>query len=228
MLNKNAVVIFSGGQDSTTCLALAKKSGFNVYALSFDYGQKNKSELEAAKAIAVKLKINHKILDIRSIGALGGSALTDQNVDIEKHRDRPDLCDIPSTYVPARNTIFLSIALGYAEIINASAIYIGIAKDDGLNYPDGRLIFVDSFRDVVKTGTKSGINGVEIEIVTPLINMSKTDIITKGISLGIDYKDTVTCYLATDSGLACGVCDSCHLRRTAFEDLRIEDQTYYQ
>lgn len=227
-MKKKAVIIFSGGQDSTTCLAIAKQKGYECFALTFDYGQKHKYEIEAAKKIANQFNVNHKIIDVKAIGELGGSALTDSDLSVENQKNLKSKT-VPSTYVPARNTVFLSIALAYAEVINANCIYIGVAKDDHMYYPDGRPSFISAFQSVINEGTKSSMEGGEgIEVITPLMNMSKSEMIVKGLGLGINYYDTVTCYNLTENGLACGDCHSCYLRKQGFESAGVEDQTNYQ
>ncbi|MFZ9036216.1 MAG: 7-cyano-7-deazaguanine synthase QueC [Francisellaceae bacterium] len=227
MNQKKAVIIFSGGQDSTTCLALAKSQGYECYALSFDYGQHHRIELEAAKKIAAKMGVHHKILDIRTIGALGGSALTDDAIEIKTHEQNKLNNSIPSTYVPARNIIFLSIALGYAEIVGAEVIYIGVSQVDYSNYPDCRLNFIKAFEHAANEGTKAGVEDKGIKIITPLIELDKAGMVKIGHELGVDYRDTVTCYQANSEGRACGQCDACYLRKKGFEDAGIADETHY-
>lgn len=223
-MKQKAVVLVSGGVDSATCLALAKKLNYDCYALSIDYGQKSRSELAAATKVATTLNAKqHKIITL-SLGELGGSALTDTNIDV------PDYCSdnkIPVTYVPARNTVFLSIALGWAEIIDAKAIFIGVSSVDYSGYPDCRPEYIDSFQTMANLATKAGIEGNPIKIFTPLINLSKADTIKTGKSLGLDYSMTVTCYQADEQGRACGHCDSCELRRRGFEQAGVQDPTHY-
>ena len=222
---KKAVILLSGGLDSTTCLALATSEGYECFALSFDYGQKHSAELIAAKKIAVKFKVKqHEIINLSAIGRLGGSALTDDSINVPNHSGSTS---IPLTYVPARNTIMLSIALGWAEILNADAIFIGVSAVDYSGYPDCRPEYIQAFRQMATLATKKGVEGHPIEIKTPLINLSKADTNRLGISLGVDYSETVSCYKATDDGLACGQCDSCYLRKKGFIDANIADPTRY-
>lgn len=222
---KKAVVLLSGGLDSTTCLALAKKEGYACYALSFDYGQKHHAELIAAKNIAQKCDVEkHEIVSL-SIGSLGGSALTDQSIDVPNYAVSTD---IPITYVPARNTVFLSIALGWAEILNAEAIYIGVTAVDYSGYPDCRPEYIQAFQILANLATKAGVNGHPITIKTPLIHLSKSEIIQTGYALGIDYSLTVSCYKANTAGEACGDCESCFLRKKGFLEAGVSDQTRYQ
>ena len=222
---KKAVVLLSGGLDSTTCLAIAKNQGYSCYALSFDYGQKHCAELEAAKNIAKKFHAEkHEIISL-SIGSLGGSALTDKSIDIPNYKSSNE---IPVTYVPARNTVFLSIALGWAEILGADAIFIGVTAVDYSGYPDCRQEYIDAFQNLANLATKVGIEGQQIKIETPLIKLSKAEIIQIGHDLDVDYSFTVSCYKADSFGKACGECDSCFLRKKGFLDAMIPDQTKYQ
>jgi len=224
-MKKKAVILFSGGLDSTTCLALAKSEGYDCYALSFDYGQRHNSELNAARKIAKKSNVmQHEVISL-SIGQLGGSSLTDKTQTIKDHDDNH--VGIPSTYVPARNTIMLSIALGWAEIINAEAIFIGVSSIDYSGYPDCRPEYISKFNELVDLATKKGVEGHVLSIKTPLINLSKADTIKLGDSLGVDYSQTISCYKATDDGLACGKCDSCALRRKGFDEAKLPDTTRY-
>lgn len=222
---KKAIVLLSGGLDSTTCLAIAKNLGYECYTLSFDYGQKHRSELNAAKNISKLLGAKrHEIVSL-SIGSLGGSSLTDQSIPVPVHSSSNG---IPSTYVPARNTVFLSIALGWAEILNAQAIFIGVTAVDYSGYPDCRPEYIAAFQGLANLATKMGISGKKITIETPLINFSKSEIICCGNKLDIDYSMTVSCYSASDDGSACGKCDSCFLRKKGFKDASLVDQTRYQ
>lgn len=222
---KKAVVLLSGGLDSTTCLAIAKDQGYACYALSFDYGQKHRAELEAAKKIAKNFNATkHEIITL-SIGSLGGSALTDNTIDIPDYKQSND---IPVTYVPARNTVFLSIALGWAEILNAEAIFIGVTAIDYSGYPDCRPEYIAAFQNLANFATKAGLEGKQINIETPLIKLSKSDIIKLGDTLGVDYSLTVSCYKANNDGEACGSCDSCTLRKKGFIDSIMQDPTKYQ
>ena len=221
---KKALVLFSGGLDSTTCLAIAKSQGFNCYALSFDYGQRHNAELDAAKQIAKKMGVlAHQIFPLQ-LNQLGGSALTEQAIPIPTEIDPTA---IPITYVPARNTIFLSIALGYAEVIGADDIFICVSAVDYSNYPDCRPEFIEAFQALAAVATKAGIEGHPITIHTPLIHLSKAETILLGCKLGIDYRDTVSCYQLTSDARACGVCPSCRLRKKGFKDAGIDDRTNY-
>ena len=222
---KKAVILLSGGLDSTTCLAYASSKGYDCYALSFDYGQKHHSELNAAKKIAKKYNAKkHEIITL-SIGNLGGSALTDDTLNVPAHSETNK--GIPLTYVPARNTIMLSIALGWAEILNADSIFIGVSSVDYSGYPDCRPQYIKAFGEMANLATKRGVEGNGIQIETPLLYLSKAETNRLGISLGVDYSETVSCYKATDDGLACGECDSCYLRKKGFEDANIIDPTRY-
>jgi len=220
---KRAVILTSGGLDSATVLAMAHSQGVECYALSFDYGQRHRAELLAAAHIAEAFAGTvHKTvgLDLRGIG---GSALTDDAIDVPVEPTR----GIPVTYVPARNTVFLSIALGWAEVLEASEIYIGVNAVDYSGYPDCRPAFIEAFESMAATATKAGVEGNPVKLCTPIIHLSKADIIRTGIELGVDYSLTISCYQATESGLACGVCDSCRLRRQGFEDAGVPDPTRY-
>jgi len=220
---KRAVILTSGGLDSATVLAMAHSQGVECYALSFDYGQRHRAELAAAARVAAGVPGTvHKTvgLDLRGIG---GSALTDDAIDVPVEPTE----GIPVTYVPARNTVFLSIALGWAEVLEAGEIYIGVNAVDYSGYPDCRPAFIEAFESMAATATKAGVEGNPVKLRTPIINLSKADIIRAGIELGVDYSLTISCYQATDSGLACGVCDSCRLRRQGFEEAGVPDPTRY-
>ena len=220
-----AIVLLSGGLDSTTVLAIAKAHNFECYALSFDYGQKQRSELESAKTIANQSKVaEHRIMKI-SLADIGGSALTDDKIDVPKYSESDE---IPVTYVPARNTIFLSFALAWAEVIDCQKIFIGVNALDYSGYPDCRPEFIKAFEDMANLATKQSVEGEKIEIKTPLISMTKAEIIQKGLSLGIDYSQTISCYLANSNGEACGECDACVLRINGFNNANIKDPTFYQ
>lgn len=222
-MTKRAVILTSGGLDSATVLAMAQSQGAECYALSFDYGQRHRAELAAAERVAAEVPGTvHKTvgLDLRGIG---GSALTDDAIDVPVEPTD----GIPVTYVPARNTVFLSIALGWAEVLEASEIYIGVNAVDYSGYPDCRPAFIAAFESMAATATKAGVEGNPVKLCTPIINLSKADIIRAGIELGVDYSLTISCYQATDSGLACGVCDSCRLRRQGFEEAGVPDPTRY-
>ncbi len=224
---KKAVVLLSGGLDSATVLAIAREEGFECYALSFDYGQRHRVELTAAKHVAeAGGAIEHRIFTL-PIGELGGSALTDTSIDVPNASGSAD-GDIPVTYVPARNTIFLSMALGLAEVIGARDIFIGANAVDYSGYPDCRPEFISAFERLANLATREGIEGDGFRIRAPLIEMSKADIIKKGAGLGVDYRLTVSCYNPSTDGKACGVCDSCRLRRRGFEMANVPDPTAYQ
>ncbi len=223
-ITKNAIVLSSGGLDSTTVIAIAKDMGFKVYSLSFDYGQRHKYELNAARDIAKFFNVEkHLVIDI-NLRKIGGSALTD-DIDVPDADTVTD--EIPITYVPARNTIFLSYAMAWAEVLKASDIFIGVNAVDYSGYPDCRPEFIKSFEMMANLATKTGVEGTtNLKIQTPLQNLSKSEIIKKGVSLGIDYSKTISCYNPT-GGLSCGKCDSCHLRMEGFRKANIEDPTNY-
>jgi len=220
-----AVILLSGGLDSTTTLAIAKSQGFNCFALSFDYGQKQKSELDAAAKVAKEFNASeHRVMKI-SLSDIGGSALTDENIDVP---DFVESDEIPITYVPARNTIFLSYALAWAEVLDCQNIFIGVNALDYSGYPDCRQEYIDAFETMANLATKQGVEGQKITIQTPLINLNKAQIIQQGIALGIDYAKTTTCYQANKKGEACGVCDACEYRKIGFQEAKIADPTRYQ
>lgn len=220
-----AVILLSGGLDSTTALAIAKEQNYDCYALSFDYGQKQRSELESSISIAKKSNvIEHRIMKI-SLSDIGGSALTDKAIDVPKHVESEE---IPITYVPARNTIFLSFALAWAEVVNSQTIFIGVNALDYSGYPDCRPEFIEAFETMANLATKQSVEGNRIQIKTPLINMTKAEIITKGLSLGVDYSATTSCYDANALGEACGECDACVLRKNGFSNANVVDPTRYQ
>lgn len=221
---KRAVILLSGGLDSVTTLAMAKSEGFDCYTMSFNYGQRHDSELVASANLSRKYgALEHKVITI-DLRTIGGSALTDDNLAVPEQEQQ----GIPITYVPARNTVFLSIALGWAEVLQAHAIYVGVNAVDYSGYPDCRPEFISAFETLANLATKTGVEGHKLSIHAPLINMSKADIIKQGIKLGIDYSQTVSCYQADNSGKACGRCDSCRLRRQGFEQAGIADPTQYQ
>ena len=221
--NAKAVVLVSGGLDSATCLAIASSQGYACYALSFNYGQRSISELDGAKKVVRAAQVeSHKIISL-DIGELGGSALTDDSLEVPEEETR----GIPITYVPARNTVFLSYALAWAEVIEAGAIYIGVNALDYSGYPDCRPVFIAAFQNLANLATKTGLEGGNISIETPLINFSKAEIIKSGIKLGVDYSDTVSCYQASEHGVACGKCDSCRFRKKGFVDAGVNDPTRY-
>ncbi len=222
-MSKNAVVLLSGGMDSATVLAMAVAAGHRCHALSFRYGQRHSAELGAAQRIAQQFTVEqHRIIDL-DLAGIGGSALTDSRIDVpETPAD-----GIPVTYVPARNTVFLSIALAWAEVLGAADIYIGVNAVDFSGYPDCRPGFIEAFETMANLATRAGVEGQSIRIKTPLIQLSKADIIRQGIELGIDYRDTVSCYQADTEGRACGKCDACRLRRAGFEAAGVADATRY-
>jgi 7-cyano-7-deazaguanine synthase len=223
MSQKKAVVLVSGGLDSTTALAIARSEGYDCYTMSFDYGQRHRSELFAAERTASAMgAITHKVinLDLRTIG---GSALTDDSIAVPEH----ETAGIPITYVPARNTVFLSIALGWAEVLGAEDIFIGVNAVDFSGYPDCRPEYIAAFEKMANLATRAGAEGGKLKIRTPLIDLSKADIVKLGLGLGVDYSLTVSCYQANDKGEACGKCDSCRLRKMGFEQAGIADPTLY-
>ncbi len=220
---KKAVVLVSGGLDSATTLAIAKDQGFDCHALSFDYRQRHRSELAAAGNIAKFFAVSeHRLMTIDS-GGPSGSALTDTDIPVPETPQQ----GIPVTYVPARNTVFLALALGYAEVIGASDIFIGVNAVDYSGYPDCRPEFIDAFEVLSNVATKAAVQGQRMRIHTPLMAMDKRRIISTGIELGVDYSMTVSCYQANSQGRACGVCDSCRIRRAGFEAAKIADPTRY-
>ena len=222
---KKAVVLLSGGMDSTTCLALAKSQNFDCYALSFSYGQRHSAELLAAERIAKHIGVvNHRVVTL-DVALFGGSALTDTNLKVPELQQSTE---IPLTYVPARNTIFLSMALGFAESIGARSIFIGASSVDYSNYPDCRPEFINAFQNLANLATKAGIEGDFFRIYAPLQHLSKAKTIQLGLELGIDYSLTVSCYQANEAGKACGRCDSCVLRKKGFSEAGVTDPTLYQ
>jgi 7-cyano-7-deazaguanine synthase len=223
MTISRSVVLLSGGMDSATVLALASQAGEACYALSFDYGQKHNSELSAARAIATQLKAKeHRIINI-DMAQLGGSALTDAAIDVPAAGGE----GIPVTYVPARNTVFLSLGLAWAEVLEADAIYVGVNAVDYSGYPDCRPEYIAAFQAMANLATKRTTEGRGVEIRTPLIAMSKADIVRTGQELGVDFAQTVSCYSADKSGAACGHCDACELRRQGFAAAGLADPTRY-
>jgi 7-cyano-7-deazaguanine synthase len=217
----NAVVLLSGGLDSSTALAFAREEGYTCHALAVDYGQRHESELEAARRIAVLAGADLKIVAV-DLRAIGGSALTD-NIDVPQ----ADSSGIPVTYVPARNTILLALALGHAEVLEADDIFIGVNAVDYSGYPDCRPEYISAFQEMAALATKAGVEGRPVRIQTPLIDLTKAEIIQLGTRLGVDYSLTISCYQADSGGRACGVCDSCRLRRQGFEQAGIHDPTRY-
>ncbi len=226
-MGKKAIVLLSGGIDSSTTLAIARDQGFELYAMSFRYGQKNSYEVEAAQKIAEQIEVNeHLILDI-NLSPIGGSALT-TDMPVPKNRsEKKREKIIPVTYVPARNTIFLSFGLAWAESIEAFDIFIGVNSIDYSGYPDCRPEFIKAFEQMANLATKAGVEGRSFRIQTPLINMTKAQIIRKGTELGVDYSLTQSCYDPAPDGKACGKCDSCILRKKGFEEAGIPDPTVY-
>jgi len=223
MQNK-AIILLSGGLDSITVLAKAISLGYQCHTLSFNYGQRHNAELNAAKKIADHYQVtSHKVIDL-GLGTIGGSALTDAHIEVP---NKPQT-GIPVTYVPARNTIFLSFALGWAEVLNAGHIFIGVNAVDYSGYPDCRPEFINAFQTLANLATKVGVEGGAIAIQTPLINLTKAEIIQLGMSLEVDYTQTVSCYSADREGKACGQCDACRLRRTGFQQAQVSDPTRYQ
>ena len=224
---KKAVVLLSGGIDSTTTLAISRHDGFEPCAMSFHYGQRHVRELESARRVCESMGITRRIelnIDLRSIG---GSALTD-NIEVPKGRTETDIAgEIPVTYVPARNTIFLSYALGWAEVLGALDIYIGVNAVDYSGYPDCRPEFIEAFGKLANLATKTGVEGNRITIHTPLINLTKGEIISAGTGLGVDYSLTSSCYDPAPDGLACGKCDSCTLRLKGFSEAGFQDPAKY-
>ena len=223
----NAVVLSSGGLDSTTAMAIAINEGFEIYSLSFNYGQRHAFELKAAENIAQKMKAaRHLVINVE-LNRIGGSALT-EDIDVPKHRDHHQMTrGIPITYVPARNTIFLSYALAWAEVLDASHIFIGVNAVDYSGYPDCRPEYIQAFEHMANLATKAGVEGCRIHFKTPLLHLTKSQIILKGIELGVDYSITHSCYDPTDRGLACGGCDSCLLRKKGFQEAGVVDPTRY-
>lgn len=226
---EKAVVLSSGGLDSTTVIAIAKSEGFEVYSLSFDYGQRHAHELKAAENVARKFQVARHLVIKIDLGAIGGSALTD-DLDVPKSRSLKTMTsEIPITYVPARNTVFLSYALAWAEVLQSSDIFIGVNAVDFSGYPDCRPEFIAAFEHMANLATKIGVEGkTRVRIRTPLLHLSKAQIIAKGTALGVDYAITHSCYDPFPQGLACGQCDSCLLRRKGFIEAGIADPTQYQ
>ena len=221
---KKAVVLLSGGLDSATALAIAREQGFDCYALSMDYGQRHRTELDAAQRVATAAGVTeHRIIPI-ALDAFGGSALTDPAIDVPEQGGE----GIPVTYVPARNTIFLALALGWAEVLQARDIFLGVNAVDYSGYPDCRPAFVSAFEQLANLATKAGVEGERFHIRAPLIDLTKAQIIREGVRLGVDYGLTVSCYQADAEGRACGACDSCRLRAQGFRDAGIEDPTRYR
>lgn len=220
-----AVVLLSGGLDSATVLAIARADGFDCHCLAVHYGQRHNAELRASRQLAeTHGAASHREIDVSDVGRFGGSALTDAAIDVPEDGGQ----GIPVTYVPARNTLFLSIALGWAEVLEAEAIYIGVNAVDFSGYPDCRPDFIEAFRALARVATKAGVEGRPTDIRAPLIDLPKAEIIRRGSALGVDYNQTVSCYQADDDGRACGACDACRLRREGFEVAGVPDPTRYQ
>ena len=223
-MSKKAVILVSGGLDSTTVTAMAMKQGYDCYTLSFDYGQRHRSELEAAQRVSELMTVHqHKVVKL-DLGSIGGSALT----DIAIAGPEEEGAGIPVTYVPARNTVFLSIALGWAEVLGADDIFIGVNAVDFSGYPDCRPEYIEAFERMANLATRAGVEGNRLTIHAPLIAMTKAEIIHTGLALGVDYSATVSCYQADTSGAACGKCESCRLRRQGFNQAGVKDPTRYQ
>jgi 7-cyano-7-deazaguanine synthase len=223
-MTKKAVILVSGGLDSSTVLAMAKQQGFDCYTLSFDYGQRHRSELFAAAKVSEAMQVEaHKVVSL-DLGTIGGSALTDTNIDVPEY----ETSGIPVTYVPARNTVFLSIALGWAEVLGANDIFVGVNAVDYSGYPDCRPDYINAFEQMANLATKAGVEGNKLTVHAPLIDMTKGQIIQAGIKIGVDYSVTVSCYQTDEQGAACGVCDSCRLRKQGFIDAGLKDPTRYK
>lgn len=224
MSERHAVVLLSGGLDSATALAVARSDGYRCHALSVDYGQRHASELAAARAVAAQVGADELRVLHLDMGQFGGSALTDPGVSVPTVPS----AGIPVTYVPARNTVMLALALGWAEVLGAEAIYIGVNAVDYSGYPDCRPAFIEAFETLANLATKRGVEGHRITIQTPLMHLSKADIIRLGMRLGVDYRHTVSCYQADAEGRACGQCDSCRFRRQGFLEAGVTDPTRYR
>ena len=223
--DKEAIVLVSGGLDSATVLAAARARGFACYAISFDYGQRHRAELVAADRVSRSLgAVQHRVVPI-DLSAFGGSALTDDSIPVPESGVVAD--EIPVTYVPARNTVFLSLALAWAEVLGATDLFIGVNAVDYSGYPDCRPEFIEAFQQLANLATKAGVEGDAFSVHTPLIDLSKADIIRMGLELGVDYGETVSCYQADAEGAACGKCDSCRLRREGFDTAGVADPTRY-
>ena len=223
MTEKRAVILLSGGLDSATVVAMAREQGYACYTMSFDYGQRHRAELDAAVRVARDLGVaEHKVIGL-NLNGIGGSALTDDSIAVPETPGE----GIPVTYVPARNTVFLSLALGWAEVLGARDIFIGVNAVDYSGYPDCRPEFIESFERMANLATKAGVEGQGFTIQAPLQNLSKADIVRAGVRLGVDYGLTVSCYQADDQGRACRKCDSCRLRAEGFAAAGISDPTHY-
>ncbi len=222
-MNPPAVILLSGGLDSATVLAIARQQGYACHALSVDYGQRHDAELDAARRVAHSLgAIEHRIIQL-GLGQFGGSALTDEAIAVPEHPTE----GIPVTYVPARNTVMLSLALAWAEVLNARDIFIGVNAVDYSGYPDCRPEFISAFEHLADLATKAGVEGKHLRVHAPLQHLSKSEIIRRGKDLGVDFSQTVSCYQADAMGRACGRCDACRLRRAGFEQAGLSDPTKY-
>jgi len=221
---KKAVILLSGGLDSATVLAIAKSRGYECYTISFDYGQRHCAEIEAAIKISQEFGAKQHKTVVINLADFGGSALTDDAIDVPVTPSE----GIPITYVPARNTVFLSLALAWSEVLGANDIFIGVNAVDYSGYPDCRPEYINAFEEMANLATKNGVEGARLNIQAPLIHMSKAKIIETGVTLGVDYRQTVSCYQADKEGAACGVCDSCRLRRQGFEEASVKDMTVYR
>jgi len=219
-----AVVLLSGGMDSAVCLAIATEEGHECYGLSFDYGQRHSAELDAARVVAASFGVTEQRILRMDLGELGGSALTDKTIAVPVSASD----QIPVTYVPARNTVFLSFALGWAEVLDADSIYIGVNAVDYSGYPDCRPEYIDAFQRMANLALKRSVEGHPIRIRAPLLEMTKGGIVQRGLELGVDFAQTVSCYQADEAGHACGQCDACRLRRLGFSDAGVDDPTRYQ
>lgn len=222
-MSERAVVLLSGGLDSATALAIARDAGYDCYALSLSYGQRHATELAAAKRVASAIGVSKHLVLPMALDMIGGSALTDHSISVPE-KESPG---IPVTYVPARNTIFLALALGWAEVLEADDLFIGVNALDYSGYPDCRPVFIEAFEQVANLATRRAVEGQRVQIHAPLVQMTKAEIIRRGIALGVDYSITVSCYQADAEGRACGVCDSCRLRKRGFEEAGIGDPTRY-
>ena len=223
-MTMKAIVLVSGGLDSATCLAIAKDRSYECYALSFNYGQRSKSELNAAANVSSSMGVtDHKVIGL-GMDELGGSALIDDSIPVPEK----ETSGIPVTYVPARNTVFLSYGLAWAEVLDADAIFIGVNSLDYSGYPDCRPEFIAAYKSMMNLATKKGVEGGSIGLETPLIDLSKAEIIKTGVRLGVDFSQTVSCYQADSEGRACGVCDSCRFRKQGFAQAGMADPTRYQ
>ena len=222
---KKAVILVSGGLDSATVVAMAKAEGYACYAVSFDYGQRHRAELDAANRVAAAAGVEeHRIVTI-DLSQFGGSALTDEAIDVPEANASEDA--IPITYVPARNTVFLSLALAWSEVLGACDIFVGVNAVDYSGYPDCRPAFISAYEHMANLATRAGVEDSKLTVHAPLIDLTKAEIIQRGIALGVDYSLTVSCYQADETGAACGVCDSCFLRREGFANAGIPDPTRY-